>query len=112
MTCSHALVYLRRRERNGFYHGDFIEKWGICSDEVLKHITWLDKHVPTAAVVIVLSLVLCPVGFAGLAKYYKIALDWFMVFASFIAAFIVALVSMDGWEKFYELKERFVNGKE
>ena len=45
-------------------------------------------------------------------KIFKIALDWFMVFASFIAAFIVALVSMDGWEKFYELKERFVNGKE
>lgn len=101
--------------KNGAYAVMFIGVMAFfvsCITEVLKHITWLDKHVPTAAVVIVLSLVLCPVGFAGLAKYYKIALDWFMVFASFIAAFIVALVSMDGWEKFYELKERFVNGKE
>lgn len=83
-----------------------------CITEVLKHITWLDSRVPTAVVVLVLSLVLCPVGFAGLAKYYKAALDWYMVFASFIAAFIVALVSMDGWEKIDELKARFIRKTE
>ena len=92
--------------KNGAYAVMFIGVMAFlvsCITEVLKHITWLDKHVPTAVVVIVLSLVLCPLDLQA-GKYYKIALDWFMVFASFIAAFIVALVSMDGWEKFYELK--------
>lgn len=79
-----------------------------CMAEVLKHVKWLDKHVPTAATVIVLSLILCPVAISGLAHYYKIVLDWYLAFGSFIAAFVVALVSMDGWEKVYELKERFV----
>ncbi len=49
--------------------------------------------------VIILSLILCPVCLLGLAAYYGVAIEWFMVFASFIAAFIVALVSMDGWER-------------
>jgi len=31
-----------------------------------------------------------------------------MVFASFIAAFIVALVSMDGWERVTELAEKLI----
>ena len=58
--------------KNGAYAVMFVGVMAFlvsCITEVLKHITWLDKHVPTAAVVIVLSLVLCPVGFAGLAKY-------------------------------------------
>lgn len=101
--------------KNGAYVLLFIGTMAFivsCITEVLKHVTWLDEHVPTAMVVIVLSLVICPVGFAGLAKYYKVALDWFMVFSSFIAAFIVALVSMDGWEKFYELKKRCIRKTE
>ena len=60
--------------KNGAYAVMFVGVMAFlvsCITEVLKHITWLDKHVPTAAVVIVLSLVLCPVGFAGLAKYYR-----------------------------------------
>ena len=66
--------------------------------EALKKWTWFDKKVPTALTVIILSLILCPVCLLGLAAYYGVAIEWFMVFASFIAAFIVALVSMDGWE--------------
>ena len=97
--------------KNGAYAVLFIGIMAFivsCVTEALKHIRWLDKRVPTSVVVLVLSLVFCPVGFAGLAKYYHFALDWFMVFASFIAAFIVALVSMDGWDKVDELKSRFI----
>jgi len=65
--------------------------------------------VPTALTVIILSLILCPVCLLGLAAYYGVAIEWFMVFASFIAAFIVALVSMDGWESVTELAEK-LNG--
>lgn len=67
--------------------------------------------VPTALTVIILSLILCPVCLLGLAAYYGVAIEWFMVFASFIAAFIVALVSMDGWERVTELAEKLIRKK-
>ena len=76
--------------------------------EALKKWTWFDKKVPTALTVILLSLILCPVCLLGLAAYYGVAIEWFMVFASFIAAFIVALVSMDGWERVTELAEKLI----
>ena len=43
--------------KNGAYAVMFVGVMAFlvsCITEVLKHITWLDKHVPTAAVVIVL----------------------------------------------------------
>lgn len=76
--------------------------------EALKKWTWFDSKVPTALTVILLSLILCPVCMLGLAAYYGVAIEWFMVFASFIAAFIVALVSMDGWERVTELAEKLI----
>ena len=75
--------------------------------EALKKWTWFDKKVPTALTVIIL----CPVCLLGLAAYYGVAIEWFMVFASFIAAFIVALVSMDGWERVTELAEKLIRKK-
>lgn len=79
--------------------------------EALKKWTWFDKKVPTALTVIILSLILCPVCLLGLAAYYGVAIEWFMVFASFIVAFIVALVSMDGWERVTELAEKLIRKK-
>lgn len=79
-----------------------------CITELMKKWSWFDKKVPTVLTVVVLSLVLCPVSMYGLAAYFKVTLDWYEVFASFMAAFIVALVSMDGWDKITELKNRFI----
>lgn len=79
-----------------------------CITELLKKWNWFDKKVPTVLTVVVLSLVLCPVSMYGLAAYFKIVLEWYEIFASFMAAFIVALVSMDGWDKITELKNRFI----
>lgn len=76
--------------------------------EALKKWAWFDSKVPTALTVILLSLILCPACLLGLAAYYGIAVTWFMVFASFIAAFIVALVSMDGWERVTGLAEKLI----
>lgn len=50
--------------------------------EALKKWTWFDSKVPTALTVILLSLILCPVCMLGLAAYYGVAIEWFMVFAS------------------------------
>lgn len=62
--------------------------------------------IPTSAVVIVLSLVLCPAAFVALMAWQRQPIQWYMVFACMIAAFVVALVSMDGWERLKEIWDR------
>lgn len=79
--------------------------------EALKKWPWLEERVPSALVVLALSITLCPVTMLGLAAHYGVVIDWFMVFASFIAAFIVALVSMDGWERVTELAGKLIRKK-
>ena len=79
--------------------------------EVLKKWNWVVSKVPTALMVMILSMILCPVGMLGMAAYYEMVIEWYMVFASFVAAFIVALVAMDGWERVTELAGRFIRKK-
>lgn len=64
------------------------------------------KNLPTAAVALVLSLILCPVALLALCQYFKIVITWYMVVASFIMAFIVYLVATGGWAKIKEIWER------
>ena len=64
--------------------------------QVVKSWPGLDK-LPTSVVVIVLSLVLCPVTVVALMAWMDREITWYMVFACMIGAFIVALVAMDGW---------------
>ncbi len=73
--------------------------------QVIKSLPWLEK-LPTQAVVIVLSLILCPMAMLALLSYIGQPIAWYMVFACMIAAFIVALVAMDGWEKVSEIWKR------
>nr|DAJ20772.1 MAG TPA: holin [Myoviridae sp. ctEXz2] len=75
--------------------------------EVLKKWEWLDRKMPTQLLTILLSLLLCPLAYISLVLYSRQVIDWFMVFASFLAAFIVAMVAMDGWERVKELADRF-----
>lgn len=76
--------------------------------EALKKISWLESHVPTAITVIVLSLVLCPACMIAAMFWLDQPIAWYMVFASFIAAFIVALVAMEGWDKIKDLAGRTI----
>ena len=64
------------------------------------------ETIPTSAVVIVLSLVLCPAVFIAVMAYLAQPIEWYMVFACVLAAFIVALVAMDGWERISEIWSR------
>lgn len=80
-----------------------------CITEVLKAWKWLDGHVPSALLVISLSLVICPVTLLGMLNWAKQPIEWYEVFASFIAAFIVALVSMNGWEHVTDLAKRMLH---
>ena len=61
---------------------------------------------PTNVIVLVISLILCPVEVIVLCQYFKIVIVWYYIFASFIAAFIVYLVSTGGWERVTELWKR------
>lgn len=73
--------------------------------QVIKEMPYL-KNIQTNAVTMVVSLIVCPVAVIIACQYFKIVILWYYVFASFIAAFIVYLVSTGGWEKISEMWNR------
>ena len=64
------------------------------------------KKVQTNAVALTTSLILTPASVIVLCTYYQIVIEWYYIFASFIAAFIVYLVSTGGWERVTEMWDR------
>lgn len=73
--------------------------------QVIKSWPGLDK-LPTSAVVIALSLILCPATFVAMMSWQRLPIEWYMIFACIIAACIVALVAMGGWERISEIWNR------
>lgn len=73
--------------------------------QVIKEMPVL-KNIQTNAVALVVSLILCPVSVVVACQYFKIIIEWYYVFASFIAAFIVYLVSTGGWERVSDMWSR------
>ncbi len=73
--------------------------------QVIKSWPGLSK-LPTSAVVIVLSLVLCPTAFVAVMDWLKLSITWYMIFACILVAFAVALIAMDGWERLREIWNR------
>lgn len=61
------------------------------------------RDIPTALQVIVMAVILVPVAAIALAGQLGYAVTWQYVFAAFLAAFVVAYVSMYGWEKMAEI---------
>ena len=56
--------------------------------QVIKEIPIL-KKIQTNVVALAVSLILTPVAVVVLCIYYGIVIEWYYVFASFLAAFIV-----------------------
>lgn len=73
--------------------------------QVIKEMPWLRK-IQTNAVALSVSFILCPLAVVFICQYFKIVITWYYVFASFLAAFIVYLVSTGGWEKVAEMWNR------
>ena len=63
--------------------------------------------VPTDAVVIVLSMVLKVLAYFGSISYFARAFVWYELVLAIVGSFIVAFVSMFGWEKLTTLWNRF-----
>lgn len=73
--------------------------------QVIKEMPFLSK-VQTNIVALCASIILTPVALIVACQYFKIVIEWYYIFASFIAAFIVYLVSTSGWEKVAEMWNR------
>ena len=81
--------------------------------QVIKNLPWF-KDIPTSVVVFVLSLILCPTTLVALLAWLDEPIAWYMIFACVVAAFMVALISMDGWERVAEIwnRSKFKSDKE
>ncbi len=64
------------------------------------------KEIPTAVLVFVLAMVLCPASFLALMAWLRQPVEWYMMFACMMAAFIVALIALDGWERVKSIWDR------
>ena len=64
------------------------------------------EQLPTACVVIVLSIIICPVAYAFAMWTLKRPIEWPFLAACVVAGFFVALVAMDGWERIKEILDR------
>lgn len=73
--------------------------------QVIKELPGI-KNFPTSMVVTVLSLTFCLLSMLALLEYLKQQVTWYMLFACILAAFVVAMVSMDGWERVTEIWSR------
>lgn len=73
--------------------------------QVIKEMPAL-KKVQTNAVALITALVLTPVSVIVMCIYYGVVIEWYYIFASVIAAFIVYLVSTGGWERVTEMWNR------
>lgn len=73
--------------------------------QVIKEMPFF-KKIQTNVVALAVSMILCPITVLIACEYFKIVIVWYYIFASFIAAFIVYLVSTGGWEKVSEMWKR------
>ena len=78
--------------------------------EGLKSIKWINRF-PTKLVCYVVAITLTTPMMLALMAYMKVPVEWYMVFASFLASFVVAKVSMYGWNDVNELCKRLFRTK-
>lgn len=73
--------------------------------QVFKGVGFLSM-IPTDALVLVLSIGITVSAFVAYMQYIQMTILWYMILAAILAGFIVAFVSMYGWEKLTELWKR------
>lgn len=83
-----------------------------CITEVLKMWEWYNRKIPTELSAVLVSMAVTPATLIRMAAYYNVVIDWYACFACVIAAFIVAMVSMSGWERVMDIFDSFVERKQ
>ena len=74
--------------------------------QVIKGIGVFNK-VPTDIIVFILSIGITVAAFVAYMQYIQMTILWYMILAAIMAGFVVAFVSMYGWEKLSGLWKRF-----
>lgn len=78
--------------------------------EGLKSIKAVDK-LPTKLVAYAVAMIITPSAYIACMAYLHRPVEWFAVFGTFLAAFLVAKVSMGGWDDVTEIWQRCRNRK-
>lgn len=73
--------------------------------QVIKELPWL-QQIQTSVVALTVSMILCPLAVVIACQYFRIAVIWYYLAASLIAAFVVYLVATGGWERVTDIWER------
>lgn len=89
----------------------FISICAILTSLITEAIKGFEKvnELPTKLVCYGVALALTTPAFCALMAFMKQPVEWFMVFASFLASFVVAKVSMSGWDDLNELADRLLH---
>lgn len=74
--------------------------------EFTKEIGVLNR-IPTDLQVLVLSVIICTIGFFAYLSYAGIAFVWYYLVAVVFAAFIVAIICTKGWDYLINIWKRF-----
>lgn len=75
--------------------------------EVLKELPGI-KKIPTKLFVVIISLIVTVVALCIYSAIKGIAVLWYHIVLAVFAAFVVAYISMYGWDTLNELKDRFI----
>lgn len=73
--------------------------------QVIKELPRLNR-IPTSVVVLVVSVILCPLAVIIFCQCFKIVIVWYYLVGAVIAAFIVYLIAAGGWERLAEIWNR------
>ena len=69
---------------------------------------FIPKVIPTTLYVLIISVISTVVGVLCYLQYKGLEIKFYIVVGSIALGFLVAFISMYGWDEFKELKDRFV----
>lgn len=78
--------------------------------QVIKALPVFDK-LPTDLLVFCVSIIITVALYLGWSDYAGHIVSWYEIAAIIIGGIVVAYIAMFGWERFYELWQRFQNKK-
>lgn len=70
------------------------------------------RTVPTKLYVLIISIILCIVAVFVLGAWFAVPVLWYYVVLAIFASFVVAYISIFGWDTFKEVRERYKYKKE